>query len=56
MVHIGAFVALLWLSIFAFNTLAINALGFAMLVLALVFLPLTFTAILHDWNNWHGND
>ena len=54
--HVAAEVALLWLSVFAFQTLSQDALGFAALVLFVLFIPLTLLAAQADWNALMGKN
>ena len=48
MAHISAFVALLWVALYSYRTLAEPQLGYAVFGLALVYLPLIFYAIDDD--------
>lgn len=53
-VHIFAGLAILWLSVYCFETLKERALGVAVLGVFLVFLPLTFFAMIEDWRIFFG--
>jgi len=48
MAHISAFVALLWVALYAYQTLAEPQLGYAVLGVGLVYLPMLFFAIDDD--------
>ena len=52
--HLACMIALLWLSVYCFGTLDINALGYAALGLFLLMIPLTVVAALEDWHVLHG--
>lgn len=54
--HILAVIALFWLATFCVVTLTINALGLAVGGLGLLFLYLTFSAIVNDWDSLKGGD
>lgn len=46
--HASAFIALLWLALFAIRTLTEDQLGYAVFGLALLYVPLTIKAIDDD--------
>tara|TARA_B100000929_G_C15444519_1_gene399143 strand:- start:384 stop:557 length:174 start_codon:yes stop_codon:yes gene_type:complete len=52
--HIAALPAVLWMSLFCFETLAIAPLGVAMLVVFMFLIPKTFLAIHEDMTRWRG--
>ena len=47
--HLAALLALFWLSIYCFDTLAETELGVAVLCAAFLFIPLTILAAWDDW-------
>jgi len=46
--HLAAMIALLWLAIYCFGTLGESALGYVVLALFLLFIPLTLLAAQDD--------
>ena len=46
--HVSAFIALLWLALYAIRTLTEDQLGFAVFGIALLYVPLTVKAIDDD--------
>ena len=54
LIHIVAFLATIWLSIYAYNTLTEAALGLALLGVALVILLWTVAAARQDWEQFSG--
>ncbi|MGI0011827.1 MAG: hypothetical protein ACREBU_00075 [Nitrososphaera sp.] len=53
--HIFAMLAILWLSVWCFETLNQRALGVAALGVFLIFIPLTFFAAIEDWHIFAGD-
>lgn len=57
MAHLGALVALLWLSVsLMINTLGETELGVAFLIVFVMFIPNTIRAVADDIADWQGRN
>ena len=54
--HLACLVALFWLAVFVFDDLGQPALGYAVIGAFLMFIPLTFLAVLQDWELLRGRE